>query len=119
MPLTLLAAALAQAGACRAAGLREGELCYGTACLQGETLAKGPGTSALQGPSASTRCPPGSTVGWSEKRARGGGFQKDPSARCSVHGSKGSRAHQQPHPLGTCSAGTDQLKFIRFFPLFI
>lgn len=66
MPLALLAAALAQAGAHWATGLQEGELCYGTDLLQGEMTAKGPGASALQHQSADTRCPPGSAVGWSE-----------------------------------------------------
>lgn len=107
MPVALLAAALAQAGAHRATGLQEGELRYGTAHLQGEMMAKGPGVSALQHQSADTRSALLAARWGGLKTGLGGDFQKDLGTRCAVQGSKGSAAHWQPYPSGTCSAGTD------------
>lgn len=84
---------------------------------RGPKCRAGLGVVGRREPGASAAClapSAGSAAGWSENR-RSGGFQKDPSVRGGFQVC--SAALRQPHPSGTCSAGTDWLKFIGFFSL--
>lgn len=99
MPLTLLAAALARAGA----QLGCGKVSCATALplCQGKGWPRAWEASALQRPSTGSRCPASSTEGWSEKQARGEASRQSRACntRCMVQRAArlaGNRIPQEP-----------------------